>query len=355
MVDWKKCVVRDNIPILNAIKILDDVGLQICLVTDPDSRLLGTVTDGDIRRGILRSVSLDSPVGDIMNTKPHVVTSPINTEEILVHMNLKGLHHLPVVNDNGEIVDLATIDNLVGPPAVRNNWAVIMAGGLGNRLRPLTLDTPKPLLKVGEKPVLETILELLIMNNFRKFYISVNYKAEQIMNYFGSGEEWGVEIRYLKEKSARGTAGALALIEEIPTESLVVMNGDLLTKVSFEHLLSFHEQQQSKATMAVREFELEVPFGVVEIEGVNVLNVEEKPTHKFFVNGGIYVFEPDILDMIPEQEYLDMPDLLELIVSSGDGVSAFPIREYWKDIGQVKDFNRAIEDYPKHFQNEEPR
>ena len=220
-----------------------------------------------------------------------------------------------------------------------------MAGGLGSRLQPLTEDKPKPLLSVGDKPILETILESFIEQNFRRFYISVNYKADAIKKHFADGGRWNAEIRYLEEETRLGTAGALDLIPERPELPLLVMNGDLLTRVNFRDLLDYHLDQKAQATMCVREYDFQVPFGVVEIEDHHILSIDEKPVHRFFVNAGIYVLEPGLIDLIPKGEYFDMTDLFARAIEKGHETQAFPIHEYWIDVGRIDDLDRANHDH----------
>jgi len=224
-----------------------------------------------------------------------------------------------------------------------------LAGGLGSRLQPLTEDKPKPLLSVGDKPILETILESFVEQNFRRFYISVNYKADAIKEHFADGGKWNAEIRYLEEEPRLGTAGALDLIPERPELPLLVMNGDLLTRVNFQDLLDYHRDQKAEATMCVREYDFQVPFGVVEIDDHNIRSIDEKPVHRFFVNAGIYVLEPGLIDLIPKGEYFDMTDLFARALEKGYETQAFPIHEYWLDVGRIDDLDRANHDYQNGF------
>jgi NDP-sugar pyrophosphorylase family protein len=224
-----------------------------------------------------------------------------------------------------------------------------MAGGLGTRLGELTRDCPKPLLRVGNKPVLETILENCIEYAFKRFYISVNYKADMLKDYFGDGSRWGVDIRYIEEKKRLGTAGALGLLPEDPTVPLLVMNADVLTKINFKHLLEFHEEHRSVATMCVREYEFQVPYGVVKIDNHRLLDILEKPVHQFFVNAGIYVLNPEAVSMVPKNTYFDMPALFEKLLQDQAETAAFPVREYWLDIGRKDDLERANGDYAEVF------
>lgn len=348
MKDWKKILISPSQPILEAMRIIDTGALQIVLVIDENSRLVGVVTDGDIRRGILKGVKLEHPVSSIMcrNYTSIKATSP--REEIIEFMKKKEVLQIPVLDEEGRVVDLKILVDLIKMPRT-DKWAVLMAGGVGYRLRPLTNNCPKPLLHLNDKPILEIILENLIKNGFSKFFISVNYKAEMIEKYFGGGEQWGVNIEYIREKKALGTAGALGLLPERPLSALIVMNADLLTKINFIQLLDFHYAHKAHATMCVRDYHFQVPFGAVTIDQYRLSSIDEKPTHHFFVNAGIYVIEPEILDLIPENKYLDMTSLFETIIDKGYETLAFPIREYWMDIGRLEDFQQANGDYPKVF------
>jgi len=335
--------------ILTALRIIDQGAVQIALIVDSERKLMGTVTDGDIRRALLRGVSLEAPVSEIMNRQPRTAKHDMDKEAILSVMQYLNLRQFPVLDAEGRVVRLELLDDLLYHRKF-DNWIVLMAGGLGSRLGELTKDTPKPLLKVGTKPILEVILENFISHGFHRFYISVNYKAEMIRDYFGDGSRWGVEIRYLHEQKRLGTAGALSLLPDNPDLPVLVMNGDLLTKVNFRQLIDFHNETNAKATMCVREFELQVPYGVVQIANHRLRAIEEKPVQRFFVNGGIYVLSPDMLRFIPEDSFYDMPALFDEIIARGENASVFPIREYWIDIGRTDDFERAnVEVYNEGF------
>lgn len=334
--------------IRDTIRVLDESAKQIVLVVNEGNRLLGTVTDGDIRRSILKGMSLEEPVQRIMNTDPTVAVVDEGRESILALMQRTRLHHLPLVDENHCVMGLETLDELIQLRA-RENQVVLMAGGLGNRLRPLTDECPKPMLKVGNKPLLETILENFIEYGFHRFYIAVNYMADVVKSYFGDGSRWGVDIKYLHEEQQLGTAGALSLLQDTPTEAILVMNGDLLTKVNFKQLLDFHYGHQAKATMCVREYDFQVPYGVVKIDGPRITSIDEKPIQRFFVNAGIYVLEPEALDLISPNSYFDMPTLFEKLIELKMESAVFPIREYWLDIGHLADYNRANGEYRDVF------
>jgi NDP-sugar pyrophosphorylase family protein len=253
-----------------------------------------------------------------------------------------------MLNDQGQVIGIKFYNEKY-QNSLHPNWVLLMAGGLGSRLLPLTEVSPKPLLKVGNKPLLETILDNFIEYGFKHFFISVNYKAEMFENYFGDGSRWGIEIKYLKEKEKKGTAGALSLLPNVPSHPVLVMNGDLLTNINFTQLLDFHMQHKANATMCVRSYDFQVPYGVTEIEGNSIISLDEKPMQQFFVNAGIYVLEPSVFRLIPGNTFFDMTDLFGLMLEEKQEISAFPIREYWLDIGKIEDLEKANGEFKNHF------
>ena len=348
MKDWKKAIILSSNTIHDAIKAIDVSSIQTALIIDGNSRLMGTVTDGDIRRAVLKEIPLCEPVTKIMNINPTIARHGDSQESILITMKLTGHRHIPVLDADDQVVHVAIMDEMIQAEELENP-VVIMAGGLGSRLRPLTNDCPKPLLRIGDKPILETIIENCRSYGFRKIFLSINYKAEMIKCHFGDGSQWGISIQYLEEEKKLGTAGALSLLPEMPAKPIVVMNGDLLTKVNFLHLLNFHKQHQAKATMCVREFEMQVPYGVVEVQEQRISRITEKPSKRFLVNAGIYILEPETLQLIPKNTLFDMPDLFNWLVERGLSTSAFPVREYWIDVGQMPDFEKANAEFPEVF------
>jgi len=348
MSDWREVFISPATPIVATLRMIDSTALQIALVVDENNAFLGTVTDGDIRRGILKGFSLDDPVSNVMNTCPTVAKINDSRETILAIMKIKHLRHIPVVDESGAIINLETIDDLIQTREC-SNPVLLMAGGMGSRLHPLTEQCPKPLLKVGKKPILETILESFIEHGFRRFYISVNYMGEMVENHFKDGSKWGVEIQYVRETQRMGTAGALGLIGDQIREPILVMNGDLLTKVNFQQLLDFHQGQRVQATMCVREYEMQVPFGVVTLGNDRLQKLQEKPIQKYFINAGIYVLEPDAVSLIPRDAFFDMTQLFNKLLDFHCDIAAFPIREYWIDIGQMPDFERANLEFRRFF------
>lgn len=345
MKQWQKTLVNQNHTLLDTMKIIDDSSLQFAVVVDEEQHLLGTVTDGDIRRGILRGEGLDVTITSIMNPNPISARSGQKYHKYKQLMKSKMLKQLPIVDDNNKIINILFADNI--ETSLNKNTVVLMLGGLGTRLRPLTNDTPKPMLRVGNKPILETIIEGFKQYGYTNFIFSVNYKKEIIQDYFQNGEAFDVTIEYIEEDKKMGTAGALSLLKNRPTKPFFVMNGDLLTQINFDQLMQFHMEHESAATMCVREFEYQIPYGVIETEGTDLVTIREKPIHRSFVNAGIYVLNPEVFNYIPHNEYYDMPTLFEHLIDKNKKTSVFPIHEYWLDIGRMDDFNKANDNYCK--------
>jgi dTDP-glucose pyrophosphorylase len=344
MKSWERALVSPDHSIKETISAIDAHSLQIALVVDDDRRLLGTVTDGDVRRGLLRGVALSERTQTIMNPKPTVARQGQSRQSIVSLLQKSMLHHLPVVDDQGCIVGLEVVDDLL-QPAGRDNWVVLMAGGLGTRLQPLTNSCPKPMLKVGNTPILEIILKSFAEQGFTRFFISVNFKAQMFEEYFGDGSRWNVEIQYLREQEKMGTAGSLSLLPQLPERPLIVMNADLITKINFGQFIDFHTQSGSKATMAVREYDFQIPYGVVRLENERIVNIDEKPVQRFFVNAGIYVLSPEVVGIVPSEGVFNMTTLFEDLMKKNVNTNVFPIREYWLDIGQMSDFEKANGDF----------
>lgn len=348
MKDWKKVLASPEASLVEIIKIIDEGATGIALIVDSSEHLLGTITDGDIRRAILQGISLTEVASSIMNTRPTVARINDDREAILTPMCQKGIKQVPIVDENGKVVFLEVLSEMI-KSVKRKNWVVLMAGGKGQRLRPLTTECPKPLLKVGGKPILETIIENFIQYGFTQFYISVNYKADMIEKYFGDGTKMGININYLRESEQLGTAGALSLLPDIPEEPILVMNGDLLTKVNFAHLLEFHKECRTVSTMCVREYKVQVPYGVVQLDKHRLTGIVEKPIQQFFVSAGVYVLDPTVIKAIPKNQFLDMPTIFEELIHRDNKPAVFPVREYWIDIGQMPDFEKANVEFAEVF------
>jgi len=352
-VDLKLFSVNPTASIYDVIEVIQANGREFAVVVDSRSKVLGTVTDGDIRRAILKNIDLTKPVKKIMNPNPITIGVKTSHAAALHLMKKHLIRQLPVTRPSKKLVDVLFIHDLVADHRLRAT-AVIMAGGLGNRLRPLTKETPKPMLQVGEKPILETIIEQLRGDGIKDIYISINYKGKQIQSHFGAGGKFGVQIKYLKEKKRMGTAGALGFIPPGIDTPLLVMNADLLTRLNFQGLLEYHEKGSYDMTVTVKEYDYQVPYGVVCIGNDHtVTGIDEKPVQHFFVNAGIYVLSPSCLSMIQSGEFMDITTLIARLLRKKKKVGAFPIQEYWLDIGLHKDFEKANRDYKIHFNKNE--
>lgn len=345
MESWDKLLISSDVSIIDTLKTISRGSAQIVLVVDENRRLLGTVTDGDIRQGILDGYSLEDPVRTIMNPNPiKLVQDDVDKEKLINIMIKNHIHQLPLVDIDDKVIGLQTIDDLL-QPEIRDNLVVIMSGGAGKRLMPLTTDTPKPMLVMGGKPLLENTIENLRSQGFRRFCITVAYKAEIIADYFGDGSKWDVSIEYIYEDQPLGTAGALRFLEAKEASPIVVMNGDLLTTIKFTNFLSFHAKNTSDCTVCIREFDYQLPYGVVEIQNQKILAIKEKPVYKHFVNAGMYIINPDLLKHIPMNVAYEMPNYLDTLIQLGYKVQGFPLMEYWSDIGQIKDYEKACREF----------
>lgn len=321
----------------------------IALVLDGEHRLLATVTDGDIRRAILAGMNLELPIKHLLDRREQAfrkgpVTARAGTldAELLHLMTETSVRHIPLVDEEGNVVDVALLSELVKEYELPLR-AVVMAGGYGMRLRPLTEDLPKPMLPVGSRPLLELIVEQLRLAGIRQVNVATHYKSEMISEHFRDGRDFGVDIRYVKEDRPLGTAGALSLLEE-SDEPVLVMNGDILTRVDFRSMLNFHREHKAELTVAVRQYEFNVPYGVVNTDGVRVKGISEKPLVRYFINAGIYLLNPSACRSVPNDQTYDIPELISQLVAEGRTVVSFPIREYWLDIGKTDHYDQAQAD-----------
>jgi dTDP-glucose pyrophosphorylase len=341
MKNWKTVAVAPNTPLETAIGTLDKGGLGIVLVTGDDDVLRGTVTDGDVRRALLRRQTMDTPVSEIMCATPQVADLNWSREKLLAVMESTRLLQLPVVDTGRRVVGIETLHDMLDRSRL-DNPVFLMAGGFGKRLYPLTQDCPKPMLKVGDKPILELILQGFADAGFHRFYISTHYLPQVIRDHFGDGSRWNVSIKYVHEDAPLGTGGALGLLPrdeiDLPT---FLMNGDLLTRVDYRSLLDFHERHEGSATLCVREYESQIPYGVIQSDGHRITEIVEKPIQRCFISAGIYMLSPELVRRVVPGERIDMPTLLEREIGAGRDVNMFPVHEYWLDIGRMDDFQRA--------------
>jgi dTDP-glucose pyrophosphorylase len=337
---WRKAMLPATATLREAIGNLNDSALQIVLVVGEGDALVGALTDGDIRRGLLRGVDLGAAIASLMTREPLVVPQAMPRHAVLQLMQTNRIHQLPVVDQQRRVVGLHLWDEM-SAPGRRPNLMVIMAGGRGTRLRPQTAECPKPLLPVAGKPMLEHIVERAKNDGFSRFVLTINYLGQMIEDYFGDGSRLGVQIEYVREKSALGTAGAIALLEPRPAQAFLVSNGDVLTDIRYGELLEFHTRNAAAATMAVRVHEWQHPFGVVRTSGVDIVALDEKPVARTHINAGIYVLEPACVDELRVGEACDMPALFVRLKERGARTIAYPMHEPWLDVGRQADLERA--------------
>jgi dTDP-glucose pyrophosphorylase len=346
--NWERALVEQGTSLRDALVKIDAAGTQLAVIVDQHRKLMGTLSDGDVRRGLIKGLSLSDKVEQAMCSTPRSVAAGESRETVRSLLKRLGLHQVPVVLADRTVVGLEIVDDFFVPP-VRDNWVVVMAGGLGTRLSELTRSVPKPMLSVGNRPMLETILRSYVDQGFRKFYLAVNYKAELIERHFGDGGELGAEIRYLRESKRMGTAGALSLLPSRPDAPVLVTNGDVLVKLDHGEMLSGHIEAGAAATMAVREYEYQIPFGVIQEENGRLRQIEEKPIHRTLVCAGMYALSPEALDMVPSDTYLDMPTLFNSLIDSGLHARCHPINGYWMDVGRMSDYEKANSEFYEVF------
>lgn len=337
---WRKAILPQNSTIQQAIVSLNESSCQIVLVVSDDGIFQGTLTDGDIRRGLLKGVGLNGPIVDLIRRNALVVPPEISRDTVIQLMVSNKIQQIPVVDARHQVVGLHLWGEIATSSA-RPNMMVVMAGGMGTRLRPYTENCPKPLLPVAGKPMIEHIVERAKLQGFTYFVFAVHYLGHMIESYFEDGSRWQVQIRYLREQSPLGTAGAIGLLKPRPELPILVSNGDVLTDIRYGEMLDFHHRHGASATMAVRQHEWQHPFGVVHTNGVDIIGFEEKPITRSHINAGIYVLEPTALDALEPGEYCDMPTLFSRLQQRSERTIVYPMHEPWLDVGQVDDLERA--------------
>jgi len=349
MKNIEKIKINQNVTIKKALKVISHGNIKIAIVVDKKDKLIGTITDGDIRRGFLKGLDINSSIKSIFNNKP-ITGKKNDSEEKLLNIALsKEVNQIPIVDNKKRLIRIYIIEELI-KNKIKFNKVVIMAGGKGIRLRPLTKNIPKPMLKVGNKPILETIIKSFKDCGFRDLIICVNYKSHIIEKYFDKGEKFGVKIEYIREKKKMGTAGALSLVKQKLTEPFFVINGDLITNLDFGKMLDFHNRHNALATMGVKEYSINSPYGEVSLRDENICSIKEKPSYKFFVNAGIYILDPKCIKLVPKN-FFDMTSLFKKIILTKKKTISFPLDEYWKDVGKLSDYQEANKEFLKKFSN----
>lgn len=340
MLDWKSAVVSLSASVQDAIHNLNNVGIQIVLVCDDRNSLIGTISDGDIRRGLLKGLQLNSSIDSVIRRDPLIVTDTLSLDLVQQLMIVNKVRQIPIVDSSNRLIGLHLWDK-IAEPAERPNTIIIMAGGEGARLRPFTESCPKPMLEIAGKPMLEHIILRAKSEGFKKFIISVRYLGHMIEDYFGDGGRLGIGIDYLREENPLGTAGALSLINESPRLPFIVTNGDVMTDIRYGELLDFHCRHSAEATMAVRLHEWQHPFGVVQLNGVEIIGFEEKPVSRTHINAGVYALSPNALEHLIYNQSCDMPGLFERLQVKGLKTIAYPMHEPWLDVGRPQDLEQV--------------
>lgn len=333
---WRQAVLPSNANIRQAIHNLNQVAVKIVLVGNEAGELEGTISDGDIRRGLLKGLDLDSPIASIIHRNALVVPPEMGRDMVMQLMVANKIQQIPVVDEHRRVVGLHLWDEVSTPPT-RSNVMVIMAGGMGTRLRPHTENCPKPMLSVAGKPMLEHIIERAKLEGFSHFVLAIHYLGHMVEGYFADGERLGVRIDYLREQTPLGTAGALGLLNPRPEAAFVVTNGDVITDIRYGELLDFHVRHNAAATMAVRVHEWQHPFGVVQTQGVEIIGFEEKPVARSHINAGVYALHPDALNLLSGDTHCDMPTLFERLQAESKRTVAYPMHEPWLDVGRPDD------------------
>lgn len=339
-------LIDQELKIIDAMELIGRTSARILIVVDNEKRLIGTLTDGDIRRAIIDDIDKDSPVSKVMRKDPVSAKHNASKKELINLMSERNLLAIPIVDENKRITGLETLLDLTIIKELPNN-ALIMAGGFGKRLMPLTSSKPKPLLSIEDGPLLEKLIENLSASGFKQITIAIHYKSEMIKDYFQDGSKWGIDIDYIEEIEPLGTGGAIKLLNKSKIDNLpfLVLNADLVTKVDFKSLLESHIGSSAFATICASQYEQTVPYGVLRINESSLIGIDEKPKEKFFINAGIYVINPELMtDINSFDDKFDMTDLFQYLLQNNKPVSVFPIHEYWIDVGEMTHFNQAKKD-----------
>lgn len=338
--NWQKAVISENATFQEAFQNLNDVGIKLCICVASDGELIGLLTDGDLRRGLLRGLSMSDSISEVINRNPLVVPSETDVTTVRSLMHANKVTQVPTVDVEGHLTGLYLWDEM-GPSDSHDHVMVLMVGGLGKRLRPFTETCPKPMLDVAGKPMLQHIVERAREQGFRNFIFCINYYGEMIRDFFEDGRRFGINIEYVEEDKPLGTAGSLSLIDKVPNKNFVVSNGDVLTDIDYTDLLRFLDSHQAKAVMAVTLHEWTNPFGVVEMDGLNITGFSEKPVSRTHVNAGVYALSPEVLSCLDKGKYCDMPAVFEILADADETVVAYPMYEPWLDVGRPDDLDAA--------------
>lgn len=337
-----KIVILEDATILETLNVINNSQKGTAIVIDEENKLLGTITDGDIRRAILDNISLDSTIKNIYNKNCIMLYENYDIKETIQYFS-KLIKLIPIVDKDKKLINYLELSDLL-TPKLKDNYVIIMAGGLGTRLKELTQNTPKPMLKVGHYPIMEHIINNFKQYGYNKVLISVNYKADVIENYFKEGDSYGVKINYLKEKIRLGTGGGIKLARGYVSDPFFVINGDVFTNLNVKDMMSFHIKNEFDITVGVRRHSFQIPYGVINSELNVIKGIDEKPIMEYLINGGIYCINPEVIDYIPDDEYYEITELINTCIKDRKKVGYYEIKDYWMDIGRIDDYNKVNED-----------
>ncbi len=351
--DISNLTIHKDKTVIDALSVIDKSEIGIAIVINSERHLLGVVVDSDIRKFMLHGGTTSGAISKVMNKKPSLLKKGFSKEDFLFAISKGMKRNIPVVDKKN--IPVGCVSNvIIRSKRTYDNVIVLMLGGRGVRLMPYTNNKPKPMLEISEKPLLEIIINQLSRQGFNRFIFAINYLEEYIRNYFKDGKKFGVSIKYIIEDEQLGTSGALGLMKRNLEKPFFVMNGDLLTKVDFRNILEFHEQENNFTTIGSTNYGITVPYGVFQMNGQQITKIIEKPKYTYYVNAGIYLFNPKVLELFRERQYHDMIDLLNAVLNKGYKVSPYPIIEYWLDIGRVEEYKKANIDYKEHFEEKKP-
>lgn len=338
-----KLFVYKNYSIRQTLEAIDSGARGIVLLVNEDRTLIGTITDGDVRRAILKGMSLEDSAENIVHYNPISVKQSMTREEVKDIFIKKAVKDIPIIDDSNKVIDLISINDILLPEG-KKNPVIIMAGGLGTRLKDLTKEIPKPMLRVGKDPMLQHIINNFKQYGYNKILLSVNYKSEIIENYFQDGFAHGVKINYVKETKRLGTAGGIKLAKDYIDTPFFVINGDIFTNLNVENMMRFHIENKFDITVGTRKHSFQIPYGVIEAEDNGIKQLKEKPIIEYLINGGVYCLNPDLVNLIPDNEYFEITDLINICIKNGKRIGSYEIQDYWMDIGRIEDYNKINKD-----------
>jgi dTDP-glucose pyrophosphorylase len=348
---YRKIIVKLGTPIKEALKQMNESAMQVLIVVNSENKIVGIVTDGDIRRGIIKNISFEEPIENIMNKNPITLKFPAKESEAIELMRKYSIRHIPIVNENNEVVDLILWSDFLNNGKVtyhpKDTNIVIMAGGRGTRLDPFTKILPKPLIPIGEKTIIERVMDNFKRYGFNKFIITLKYKAEMIKTYLSENSK-DYQIEFVEEGEYLGTAGGLALLKDKLINTFILSNCDIIIDADFDSVLNYHRENNNKVTILGVLWYVKIPYGVLKIKGNNLEKFVEKPEYNIIINSGIYILEPDIINLIPEGKYMDMPELLKLAQINNFKIQVYPMNCTWFDVGQWEEYNKAVDFIKKY-------